>query len=237
MKKILERLLSFVIFDLPLRSSYIQQTFVVTHENYSRDYVGWSLYASRKKVIADYWIKHVIAHFATFYLVGIFITIPFGTKFNQFTMSSLFLGGMISLTVLSIWLYGQLFYFDFLPKLDTIMENYEGKRLQHLKKCQQAQMSNFAATVVYYALAKASGVQITGANRQYGELLMQLFGKDPDDMYKALKLITCKVSKLSPHKQTEIGKSLEEARNFFEAIGFSSGIKVMEQLDSKLMTV
>lgn len=144
---------------------------------------------------------------------------------------------MIIFPILVLGLYGQLFYFDFLPKLDTVIENYEGKQLHHLKKCQQAQMSNFAAAVVYYALAKASGLQITGANRSYGERLMHLFGKDSDDMHRALKLITCKVLKLSPHKQTEIGKSLEEARQFFKLIEFSPGIKVVDQLDSKLMTL
>ncbi|QJB35945.1 hypothetical protein HF329_33400 [Chitinophaga oryzae] len=237
MRMILGRLQSFAMFDLPFEISWIQQSFVTIHENYSKAYQGWSLNATRKKLVADYWLKHVLAHLGAFYLTGLVIVLFLGGKFDEFVLSGVLLGVLISLPVLIFWLYGQLFYFDFLPKLDTIMENYEGKQLLHLKKCQQAQMSNFALAVVYYALAKASGLQITGANRQYGERLMNLFGKDPDDMYRALKLIACKVSKLSPHKQTEIGKSLEEARSFFELIEFLPGIKVVEQLDSKLMTL
>ncbi|MGN7825048.1 hypothetical protein ACTJJB_33295 [Chitinophaga sp. 22536] len=235
MKKNLTWLQSFATFDLPLTNNYIEQTFVTTHNYFRKEYQGWSLNATRKKVVANYWIRHVLVHFAALYLVAVVSTLPVTNSFTRFYIPSLFLTGMISFPILVLGLYGQLFYFDFLPKLDTIMENYEGKQLQHLKKCQQAQMSNFAAAVVYYALAKASGLQITGANRQYGERLMHLFGKDPDDMYRALKLITCKVQTLSPHKQTEIGKSLEEAHNFFEVIEFSSGIKVVEQLDAKLM--
>jgi hypothetical protein len=237
MKQILMRLQSFATFDLPLRNGYIHQAFVTTHEYYQKEYQGWSLNATRKKAIADYWTKHVLTHFGVLYLASVLIALPFNTNFNQFALPGFFLAGMISLSVLTFWLYGQHFYFDFLPQLDTIMENYEGKQLQHLKKCQQAQMSNFAAVVVYYALANSSGLSISRATRQYGEQLMRLFGKDPDGMSKALKLITCKVPKLSPHRQTEIGKSLEEARSFFKAIEFPQGIKIVDQLDLKLMTL
>jgi hypothetical protein len=54
MKKILTRLQSFATFDLPLRNIYIQQAFVTTHENYCKEYQGWSVNATRKKVIAEY---------------------------------------------------------------------------------------------------------------------------------------------------------------------------------------
>jgi len=237
MKQILTRLQSFVTFELPLRNSHIQQTFIATHENYRREHQGWSLKATRKKVIADYWNKHVLTHFSALYLAAVLINLPFSTIFNQFVLPGVFMAGLISLPILTFCIYGQFFYFDFLPKLDTVMENYGGNQLQHLKKCQQAQMSNFAVVVIYYALANASGQSISGTNRQYGERLMRLFGKDPDDMSKALKMITCKTPKLSPHKQTEIGKSLEEARSFFEAIEFPQGIKVVDQLDLKLMAL
>lgn len=237
MKQILTRLQSFATFDRPLANSHIHQTFVAIHENYRNYIQGWSLKATRKKVIADYWYKHVLTHFSALYLAAVFIDLPFIINFNQFLLPGMFLAGLLNLPILTFCIYGQFFYFDFLPKLDTIIENYEGKQLQHLKKCQQAQMSNLAVVVVYYSLANAGGLSIWGTNRQYGERLMHLFGKDPDDMSKALKLITCKTAKLTHHKQTEIGKSLEEARSFFEAIEFPQGIKVVDQLDLKLMTL
>ncbi|GAA0548178.1 hypothetical protein [Chitinophaga japonensis] len=233
MKQILMSLKTFFTFDRPLENTYIQQAFVTTHENYRKDYPGWSTSATRKKVIANYWIKHVLTHFGAFYLVSVLIALPFSTNFNQFAFPGFFLAGMISLSVLTFWLYGQLFYVDFLPKLDTIIENYEGKQLQHFKKCQRAQMSNFAAAVVYFAFANASGLPISGVTRQYGRLLTHLFGKDPDAMHEDLKLITCKAKKLSPHQQTEIEKSLEEARSFFEGIEFPYGIEVVANLDRK----
>jgi hypothetical protein len=235
MKKILTRLQSFATFDLPLRNAYIQQAFVTTHENYCREYRGWSVNATRKKVIAKYWIERVLIHFAALYLTGLVITLPFNTNFDQFYLPTVFVVGLLSLLTSVTWIYGPSFYFDFLPKLDTIVENYQGKQLQHLKKCQQAQMSNFAAAVVYYAFAKIGGLPISAVSPKYGEQLMTLFGKDPCDMQKALKMIACKVSSLSPHKQTEIGKSLEEARCFFEAIEFPQGIKIVEHLDAKFM--
>lgn len=237
MKQILMRLQSFATFDLPLENIYIQHRFITIHENCRKEYQGWSLKATQKKVIADYWIKHVLTHFGTFYLVAVLIALPFNTNFNQSHLTGLLLAGLISLPILIFWLYGQLFYFDFLPKLDTIIENYEGKQLKHLKKCQQAQMSNFAAAVVYYAFAKTGGFNIPPINHQYGELLMNLFGKDPDSMQEALKLIICEVPSLTLHRQTEIGKSLEEARRFFEAIEFPQAIKIVDQLDLKFMTL
>jgi hypothetical protein len=138
MKQILTRLQSFATFDLPVGNAYIQQAFVTTHENYRKDYPGWSTSATRKKVIANYWIKHVLPHFGAFYLAAVLIALPFSTNSIQFAFPGFFLAGIISVPVLTFWLYGQFFYIDFLPKLDTIIENYEGKQLQHLKKCQQA---------------------------------------------------------------------------------------------------
>ncbi|WP_126973924.1 hypothetical protein [Gynurincola endophyticus] len=86
MKKILMRLESFTTFDLPLRNTYIQTAFVTTHKSYRKDYPGRSLNATRKKVIADYWIKHVLTHFGAFYLVAMLIALPFCTNFNQFAL-------------------------------------------------------------------------------------------------------------------------------------------------------
>ena len=94
MKKILTRLQSFAVFDIPLRNTYIQQAFVTIHEHYRKEYHGWSPSATRKKVIADYWIKHVLTHLGALYLMAVLITLSFNTCFNQFYLTGLLLAGL-----------------------------------------------------------------------------------------------------------------------------------------------
>lgn len=147
------------------------------------------------------------------------------------------MGALFCFPILCITLYGQIFYLDLLPKLETVIQNYERREVLAIRKCQQAQMSNFAIAVTFYSLVKTKGVCISKVDARLGHLLTTLFGKDSDSMQKAMKLIICKVPSLSPHKITEIEKSLEEANNFFLSIGYMDGIEIINQLDRKFKKV
>ncbi|RPD39451.1 hypothetical protein EG028_20230 [Chitinophaga barathri] len=94
-------------------------------------------------------------------------------------------------------------------------------------------MSNTALSIIFYALAKTSGMHLNKIDAPFGGLLMSLYGSSPDSLQKALKLITCKVTSLSPHKQTELEKSIEEARIFFTKLEFPQGLEIIDHLERK----
>lgn len=235
MKDLLKRLKSFFTLDLLVDYDDLILRFRQTHQQ-RRGYISnWPTEATYWYLISDYW-ENVLKHYLAMLAVSIILINLFSFSREQFTIINLFIlvltGFMIYFPVYFM-IYRPTFNREFVPRLTAVMAEFEGKERLNLEKCKQAQMSNTALSIVFYVLARTSGIQLKKIDTQFGGLLMNLFGSSPDSLQKALKLISCKVTSLTPHKQTELEKSLEEARTFFTELEFPQGLEIIGHLERK----
>lgn len=236
MKDFVKRAKSFITFDFPLQVDYINIQFTSTHSRYQADFPGWSTNATRQKMIAIYWLNHVLRHFA--FLVGVpaLLVLLMRSDFDFSYLSVVFLAGLISFPILLLFHYWPNYSYDFLPKLETVKESYECKQIEQLEKCRQAQLSNFALSLVFYVFDKTSSINTLQCNDQSAVLLMKLYGVDKGSIKKNLELILGKKHRLLPRKYTEIHKRFDEAYTFFEELHFKDGMRLLRELEAKFQT-
>jgi hypothetical protein len=142
MKMKLTQLTPFLTLDLPLDTRHISTTFTTTHQQLTAMYPGWTLKASRQKLVARYWFWYVLIHFATLYSLAIAVTLPFNINLNQYYLAAIVTVGVVSFTILSITQYVPMFFSDFRPKLETITANFETRQNELLKGQQQEGLKN-----------------------------------------------------------------------------------------------
>lgn len=234
-KSLVKKANSFISFDLPLEKAHIATQFASFHQKSQGHSPGWSTAATRQKLIAEYWYTYVIGHFAVLFALPMLVIMLVSGNLTQLPqyLSSVFMAGIISFLILYIVIYRHYFTSFYLPQVETVKEEYERKLVEQLEKCRQAQLSNFALTLVFYAYDKASGINMLQCNDHYAGLLMQLFGVDQGSLKKNLELILGKKKDLSARKQTEIRNRFDEAYAFFEQLQFSQGILILKELESK----
>lgn len=57
MREKLMRLKSLLLFELPLDYNYVSTLFTTAHQQHQTRFPGWSLKATRKKIISGYWLR------------------------------------------------------------------------------------------------------------------------------------------------------------------------------------
>jgi hypothetical protein len=234
MKDLVKRAKSFITFDFPLQTANISTQFANTHKKLQTEIPGWSTTATRQKLISHYWFTYVAGHYAImlgFPALVIFIWQSLAQ--SSFHLLSALIVGLLSYPVLYLFHYRPWFSSIFLPRLETVKEFYEQKQLEQLGKCRQAQLSNFALSLVFYVFDKTSGINTLQCNDQSAALLMKLYGVDKGSIKKNLELILGKKHRLLPRKCTEVQKRFDEAYTFFEDLHFTEGIKLLKELKSK----
>jgi hypothetical protein len=107
-----------------------------------------------------------------------------------------------------------------------------------IKKCRQAQLSNFALTLIYYAFVKAAGNTCVESNDHTANILLRLYGVDRGSLRTNLELIvgsSCNRKNLGDRKCTEIRNRFEEARDFLNEMDFPKGVSLVRDLESKIL--
>jgi hypothetical protein len=125
----------------------------------------------------------------------------------------------------------------FQQKIALQKENIEQQQ-EAIKKCRQAQLSNFALTLIYYAFAKTAGSTSIENDDHTANLLLKLYGVDRGSLRTNLDLIAGSGSKrknLGERKYTEIRNRFEEAISFFNEMDFSRGVLLLKELELKFV--
>jgi hypothetical protein len=232
MKDLMQKVISFITFEFASEANCLAQQFVATHTFNQKDIPGWSTSSTRRKVIARYWYELVLSHFTVLFGVSTLLFLLVSSS-QQPTLPIIFVVGIITYAILLLFHYRPSFYSDFLPKLETIKDIYERRQLEQLEKCKRAQISNMALVLVYYVFDKVSGNNSLRCNDHYAAMLTKLYGVDQGSLKKNLELIFGGRKHLSERKVTEISNRFEEARNLLEAIEFSQGMQILNQLEQK----
>jgi hypothetical protein len=234
MKDFVKMIRSFILFDLPLQVSVISNQFATTHESYQKQLAHWNFKATRRKLIANFWLRLVIYHYLVILGLAAIIILPFTPNWNGFLLS-VFLGGIICLVTLILFHYGPTYYSEFLPKLDTIIAEQESLRViqEETRKCKRSQFSIPTLTIIFYVFSKASNTPLLPSNDRSAELLNCLYGADKDKLKQNLSRLY-KVSKLSPKERAEMQKGVDASRIFFEAVSLTQAQNILNQLELKI---
>lgn len=107
-----------------------------------------------------------------------------------------------------------------------------------LKKCRQAQLSNFALTLVFYVWTRSAGINGITPNDQNTQLLQQLYGVDRGSLRNNLELIFGTGSKrkhLGERKLTEMRNRFGEAEAFFKQLNHHQGVSMLKELENKIL--
>jgi hypothetical protein len=234
MKDTLNRVLSFITFDSPFKKDAISDLFTTTHFNCQQQFPDWSLTATRRKLMAHFWINQAWPHFLFIIFSSILITLPFTNDWFVFPFSVL-IAGSFALLILVSTQYVPIFQYDFLPKLETIV-NEQQKYLaaeQEIKKCKRTQFSIPTLVIIFDVLTKMSNISSVPVNDPAAELLNNLYGVDKDKIKQNLSRLH-KINDLSTRERAEIQKGIDNARMFFEALQSDGAQKILDGLQCKL---
>ncbi|MDN3655118.1 hypothetical protein QWZ08_05750, partial [Ferruginibacter paludis] len=219
MKELMQQAMSLLMFDMPIQPDYIRSTFTTTHLNYQQVFLHWSPEATRKKLIAAFWYRQVLFHFALMISLAFVVAILSGMASFKLLLVTFFPVGIILLITFSFFLYLPFYYRDFLPTLDMVMAEKEKSVLadETLKKCKRSQHSIPSLTIIFFVFCKLSGVTVPPANDPSAMLLNSLLGVDKDKLKQNLSRLQ-KISRLTPKEKAELQKGIEVARQFFAAL-------------------
>lgn len=134
MKENLMQAKSLITFDLPVDSHYINALFTNTHRQSILNFPYWSLKATRNKIISRYWFRYVLIHFALLYGLAIAVTLPFTSDLNKYFLPPVLIAGSISFFILLLTQYWPRFYSDLLPRLDSLVDEFENRKKEQLQQ-------------------------------------------------------------------------------------------------------
>lgn len=130
MKDLVNRAKSFITFDFPLQTAYISTQFTSIHNQHKENRPQWSTQSTRQKVIANYWLTHVLRHFAFHVWCTALFVLLIRLNFELPYLTVIFLVGLISVPILLLFHYWPGYSYDFLPKLETVKGSFEQKQLE-----------------------------------------------------------------------------------------------------------
>jgi len=213
MKEMMQRIMKFITFDSPLQADFISLKFASIYASQQSKLPLWNANSTRHKMISDYWFSSVIKHFLLLFTIAILITFIQTHKLEMFPV---LFAGFISFVIIYFFHY-KLFYTSiFLPNLEMIIEEYEQKLKDELRKCKQVQLSNFALVLIFYVFNQTNKMNSLSCDEKLASLLMKLYGIDAGSIKKNLELLVIRNKRktLTERKKTELKNRFTEAYLF-----------------------
>lgn len=233
----LRRLTSFYTFDLPVNYKYLYTIFRQTQEGQHNVHSCWPIAATRQKLISDYWgnaLLHYLLLIALSVVVVLLFTITYGYLGNIY-LPVLFLVGILAYLPMYFIIYRPTFLREFLPNLETVIAEYEGRERLKLDKCKQDQPTNRALAFLFYVLNQTSKMSYLSASSKCADMLHKIFGVSQKGMQNELDLIykQSKRKKLESRQLLEVSKGFEEAYTLLEDMHFTEGIRELKILEQR----
>jgi hypothetical protein len=238
MKDLMRRVESFITFDFTLNANYISAQFATTHNYYKKEIANWSTNATKQKVIASYWTKDVLSHFAVLFGLPALLMFLKPAYFNFEFLPAIFVAALITFPVMLLFHYWPGFHNRFLPYLETVKETFENSQREQVEKCRQAQLANFSLALFFYVVSKINSLKLVQCNDQSSALLMKLYGVDPGSLKKNLELILIPMKRksLTERRITELRNRFEETFRFMEELQFAAGIEELKKVEQQFFS-
>ncbi len=236
MNDLMKKGMSFATFDTPVQAVHISTQFKNVHTKLQEGTTGWSTNATQQILISLYWYRYVMRHFLLLFGMPAFVHFfMHGINHPGYYFLSVVATGLLTFVVLYAFHYRPSFLSTFLPRLVTVKEVYDNQQTGLVEKCRKAQLSNFALTLVFYAIDKTTNLNSLRCDDSSAKLLAKLYGVDTGSLKKNLALIFSKGKNFSVRKSTEMQNQFEEAVNFLEDINFTKAVQSLESLKQKLL--
>lgn len=233
----LKRLKSFFTFDLPFNAGYNRLSLHTIHKHQILCFPSWNIESTRRKIIADYWYRHVLYHFSSLFTLALLIVLPFNLYFSLLYLSILIMYGSIAFSVILLCVYLPQFMSKFLPQLEALIAHYKSiQPVIRQEKCAKTQPKIPALTVIHYILLQTAGVKTIACDQRSAQLINMLTGVDTGSIKENLRRISYPGS-LSPKERTEVLKGITVARSFFGKLGYHPAFKILDKLEMKLQGV
>lgn len=234
MKKFLQRLISFLSFDLQSSLAYNQLLMLDIHKEQTNYIPIWSIEGTRRKVIAYYWYCNIPRHFLLIFSIALIMILPFNLYFNLLFLSTLCLVGFISFTVLYFFIYLPFFSTIFLPQLETLVAKFKTEHLvvpQTQSAKTQARIP--ALTIIHSVLMEMAGIRRIACDDKSAKALNTLTGLDTGSIKDNLRRIY-QPSKLTPKERAEISKGIIAARSYFTKLNHPPAFEILDRMEKKL---
>lgn len=164
MKEIVKQVEPFLTFEIPLQMRNISTQFSIVHQQHLQIFPEWDALFTRQRLIASYWFKHVLRHFAAIILLSSLLLWPYTEHYGFAYLGICFLVSLICFPVLALITYLPTFSYQFLPRLEVIVAGYQ--------KVQQEQKNR----MLQEALTKSQGLseqRLQKKMEEQGELLLE----------------------------------------------------------------
>lgn len=230
----LRGMVSFITREHTLNINNIRSLFIAEHEKHLQLYPAWNFKATRRILIASYWFRQASIHFSV--IMGIALTFMLPQSSSWLALfTSIAIASLPALFSLTAFIYVPSFFYNFLPKLETILGEQEkmAAREEETKKCKRTQFQIPTLVIIHYVFSKIDNIPLLPANDTSAELLNKLYGSDKDKLKQNLSRLY-KLSSLSAKERAEFLKGIENARDFFKDLGCIDASKVLNDLELKL---
>lgn len=227
-----DRLKSFILFEQPFNYEYLSVHFRRTHEKHQEHFDSWPTTATRRKLINDFWFWALCHYAALVAICGMAFLAVLGSFDISYLLLVLVVGILLYLP-LYVLLYRPAFTSDFLPKLETVVAEFEGNQRVWAEKCKQEQLSTRGLVLLYYILDKCAEINFLTPSDKSASLLLKIFGVSQKGLKNELDLLFKKEkrAKIEQRKQTEIAKSFEEVYAILEEMQFPRGVQMLKEME------
>jgi hypothetical protein len=232
MEKTLKRLASFATFDLPFNIGYNRLLLCTTHKEQIAIIPSWNIEGTQRMLIAHYWYRDVLYHFSSLFGIALLIILPFTPYFNLLYLSVLCLIGAVSFGISYFCIYLPFFSSAFLPQLESLIANHKKVQVEVPQtKSAKTQSKIPALTTILYVLFKMAGANRIACDAFSAQMFNRITGVDTDSIKENIHRILYPET-LTLRERAERAKGMAVARTYFEKLGYTLAIKLLDELEN-----
>lgn len=224
--------------DFPATQPLLLKAFQHQHERCLGLTPGWSLTATRRKLIAGYWLEILHKHFIVLMAAGFVLTVLFNTSAPiEHLLLSLLPVSLLVFLILFFTMYWPLYQLDFLPHLESCVESFRGQQLEGVQKCKKEQYPVLTLMLIHHCYQQMAGMEGGLIKDSYTEILMKQYGVSQKMIDTTLRIVILgQWDRNKERKRTEITDAFEQAKGYFYELSSNKAILLLNRLQQKVLT-
>jgi len=228
---------STLLLDLPFPQSTLSKIFQQHHEMFLGRFPGWSLLATRRKLVGAYWLKILANHFLVLMLLASFpVFLLYKGQHPGQLLIVFFPASIIVFSVLFLSMYWPHYHLEFLPHLDNCVESYKAQKVEGIQQCKKEQYSVVTLVLIQQTYQQLAGMGPGLIDTSIAKLLARQYGVSVKSITPALQLVVRgDWNRKSVRKRTEILHDFEDAREYFRQLSCDEAMDLLDRLQHKVL--
>lgn len=220
---------------LPFSGKQTAAVFDQLHLSHTELHYHWSLSATRRKLVAGFWLETLSCHFIPIWIYSVVLVLLFLPATFSSSLPVFFVSGIAVYLLLLPTLYLPVFHFDFLPSIDNYIEYQKNELLSGVQKCKKEQYPVLTLLLIQIVYEKMVGIPTPGIQENYIQLLVKQYGISSKSVDAGLRIILFKQwDRSRERKRTEINDAFEKAKTHFQLLQITAAVSILDQLQLKL---